>query len=68
MKPELPIPVALFAEVILLTLTTAPTSKLCGSSDITVATLLTQLASLRKWKFLWSSIFVSDVVVISASV
>ena len=66
LKPELPIPVALFEEVILLTLTTAPTSRLWGSSVITVATLVFQFASLIKWKFLWSSIFVNDVAVISA--
>jgi len=52
LNPELPIPVALLLDVILLTLTTEPTVRLCGSSDITVATLLFQFASLIKWKFL----------------
>ena len=52
LNQELPIPVALLLDVILLTLTTEPTVKLCGSSDITVATLLDQFASLIKWKFL----------------
>ena len=52
LKPELPIPVELFAEVTLLTLTTEPTVSWCGSSDITVATLLLQEASLRNLKFL----------------
>ena len=68
LNPELPIPVALLLDVILLTLTTEPTVKLCGSSDITVATLLDQFAAFKKWKFLWSSMLVNDVVVISASV
>jgi hypothetical protein len=54
LNPELPIPVALLPDVILLTLTTEPTVKLCGSSDINVATLSDddQFASLMKWKFL----------------
>ena len=52
LNPELPIPVALLPDVIWLTLTTEPTVKLCGSYDITVATLFDQSASLIKWKFL----------------
>ena len=52
LNPELPIPVALKLDVILLPLTTEPTVKLCGSSHITVATSFDQFASLIKWKFL----------------